>query len=170
MKNLYRKSLLGNFFIGAAIAAVMLLPNIALSQSLKERIVGPWRLVALYNEADGVKSHPYGEKPLGLILYDKSGYVMQYLTQPALPNFAIPNRLKGTDAEYRAVMQGSLSGFGTYTVEGNTLIINWVASTYPNRAGTTEKRSFKIEGNELSTVNQTASAGGTSYANYVRAR
>lgn len=44
------------------------------------------------------------------------------------------------------------------------------ASRYPNRAGTTEKRVCKIVGDELNSVNPTAASGGTSYANYVRAK
>ena len=53
----------------------------------------------------------------------------------------------------RAVVQGIVAGFGTYTVDGDTVIIKHAASSYPNRAGTTEKRTFKISGNELTSVN-----------------
>jgi hypothetical protein len=141
-----------------------------LGQSLKEQIVGAWRLVSIYNEEGGVKSHLYGEKPVGLAVFDRSGYVISFLSKPELPKFAAKNRLKGTDAEYRAVMQAMLSQFGTYTVEGDTVTIKWVASSYPNRAGTTEKRTYKIVGDELSAVNPTAASGGTSYQKWVRAK
>ena len=139
-------------------------------QSLKEQIVGAWRLVSLYSEEQGVKTYPFGEKPVGLFIFDRSGNVSQFLSKPALPKFAAPNRLKGTDKEYREVMQGILSGFGTYTVDGDTVTINWIACSYPNRAGTSEKRVYKIVGDELSGMNPTAASGGTSYAKYVRAK
>lgn len=145
-------------------------PGIALGQSLKEQIVGSWRLVSLYNEDKGVKFHPYGDKPVGQFMYDRSGNVSQYLSKPGLLKFAAPNRLKGTDKEYREVMQGMLAGFGTYTVDGDTVTIKWVASSYPNRAGTTEKRTYKISGDELNGMNPTAASGGSSYAKYVRAK
>ena len=32
-------------------------PGIALSESLKEGIVGAWRLASIYNEENGVKRH-----------------------------------------------------------------------------------------------------------------
>jgi len=150
--------------------AGLLSPGAALGQSLKDNIVGAWKLVALYNEEKGVKRHPYGEKPVGLFIFDRSGYVVQFLSKAELPKFAAPNRLKGTDKEYREVMQGTLSGFGTYTVDGDTVTIKWVASTYPNRSGTTEKRSYKLAGDELNGTNTTAASGGTSYAKYVRAK
>ena len=139
-------------------------------QSLKEQIVGAWRLVSMYNEEQGVKSYPYGEKPVGLFIFDPSGNVSQFLSKPDLPKFAANNRLKGTDKEYRSVVQGIIAGFGKYTVDGDTVTINWIASSYPNRAGTSEKRVYKIVGDELSAMNPTASSGGTSYAKYVRAK
>ena len=87
-----------------------------------------------------------------------------------IPKFATANRLKGTDAEYRAVVQGMIAGFGTYTVEGDTVSIKTIVSSYPNRSGTTEKRIYKLSGDELTTVNPTAASGGTAYSKYVRAK
>jgi hypothetical protein len=150
--------------------SALLSPGVALGQSLKEEIVGAWRLVSIYNEAQGVKKHLLGEHPVGLVQFDRSGNVSQFLSKADLPRFATPNRLHGTDKEYREVMQGMIAGFGTYTVNGDTVTIKWIASSYPNRAGTEEKRIHKIVGNAMSAVNPTASVGGTSHANYVRAR
>jgi hypothetical protein len=49
------------------------------------------------------------------------GETHEKVAQHALvPKFAESNRLKGTDQEYRAVMQSMISGFGTYTIEGDT--------------------------------------------------
>jgi hypothetical protein len=154
----------------AALAGLLSTPGIALSQSLKDQIVGAWRLVSIYNEEKGVKRNLYGENPVGLFIFDRSGNVSQFLAKPDLPKFAEPNRLKGTDKEYRDVMQGMLAGFGTYSVDGDTVTIKWVASSYPNRAGTTEKRTYKIVGDELNSVNPTAASGGTSYTKFVRAK
>jgi hypothetical protein len=145
-------------------------PGIALGESLKEGIVGAWRLASIYNEENGVKRHVYGEKPVGLFIFDRSGHFSQFLSKPDLPKFAQPNRLKGTDKEYRDVMQSMLAGFGTYSVEGDTVTLRWVASSYPNRAGTTEKRTYNIVGDELNSVNPTAASGGTSYTKFVRSK
>lgn len=153
---------------GGMLAALLSMPGIALSQSLKEQIVGTWRLTSIYNEMDGAKKHLYGEKPVGLVIFDRSGYVAQYLQKPELPKIAAKNRLKGTDAEYRGIVQGMISGFGTYTVDGDTVTIKWVASSYPNRAGTAEKRTYKIAGDQMSSTNPTAASGGTSHTTYAR--
>jgi hypothetical protein len=66
-------------------------------------------------------------------------------------------------------MESTLAGFGTYTVDGDSVTIRWIASTFPNRVGTTEKRTYKLAGNELVITNPTAASGGTSTARYARA-
>lgn len=158
------------YAVGAALAGLLLAPGIALGQSLKEQIVGAWRQVSIYNEEGGVKRYLHGENPLGLAVFDRSGYVISFLSKPDLPKFAANNRLKGTDDEYRAVGQGIIAGFGKYTIDGDTVTIEWVASSFPNRAGTTEKRTYKIVGDEMTAVNPTAVSGGTSYQKWVRAK
>ena len=155
---------------GAVLVAVFSMPGVTLGQSLKEQIVGAWRIVSIYNEDKGVKTHLYGEKPVGMFIFDRSGNFSQFLSKPGLPKFAESNRLKGTDKEYREVMQGMLSGFGTYSVDGDSLTLRWVASSYPNRAGTTEKRTYKIVGDKLTSVNPTAASGGTAYTTFERAK
>ena len=159
-----------NKFSIVTLAIALLAPGVVLGQSLKDQVVGTWKLVSIYNEQDGKKTNLYGEKPLGLLMLDKSGNVMTMIAQPDIPKFATANRLKGTDAEYRAVVQGMIAGFGTYTVEGDTVHIKTIVSSYPNRSGTTEKRVYKISGDQLTTVNPTAASGGTAYSKYVRAK
>lgn len=156
--------------VGAVLTSLLSVPCQALSQSLKEQIVGTWRVVSIYNEQDGVKQNLYGDKPVGLTMFDRSGNVIQYLSKPDVPNFAVSNRLKGTDQEYRTVVQSIIAGFGTYTVDGDTVTIKWVASSYPNRAGTTEKRTHNISGDEMTIINPTAASGGTSYQKLIRAK
>jgi hypothetical protein len=158
------------FAVSAILLCLLSLPGTVFAQSLNEQIVGAWRIVSIYNEQNGVKQNLYGDKPVGLTVFDRSGYVIQYLSKAEIPKFAADNRLKATDQEYRTVMQSMISGFGTYTVDGDTVTIKWVASTYPNRAGTTEKRTYKVTGGQMTAVNPTAASGGTSYQTFERAK
>jgi hypothetical protein len=170
MSGFMRRNVWANLAAGAILTGLLSGPGIALGQSLKDQIVGGWRTASIYNEEGGVKRNLYGDKPVGLTVFDRSGYIIQYLSKPDVPKFAANNRLKGTDQEYRAVVQSIISGFGTYTVDGDTVTIKWVASSYPNRAGTTEKRTYKIAGDQMTAVNPTAASGGTSYQTFVRAK
>ena len=166
----HKFSMKGIVTMGAMLLGLLSVPGISYGQSLKEQIVGTWRLVSIYNEDKGVKTYNFGEKPVGLIMFDRTGNAIQYLSKPGIPKFAISNRLKGTDAETRVAFEGMIAGFGTYTIEGDTTTISWIASSYPNRAGTQEKRMYKITGDELVSTNPTASSGGTSYASYTRVK
>ena len=140
------------FAASAALGIALSAPGIAFGQTLKEKVVGTWRLVSIYNEANGTKTNLYGEKPLGLMMLDKHGNTMNIIAKPDIPKFATANRLKGTDAENRAVVQGMIAGFGTYTVEGDTVTLKTIVSSFPNRSGTTEKRTYKISGDELTSA------------------
>lgn len=151
-----------------ALAAALFAPVIAFGQSLKDQLVGTWKTVAIYNEQDGKKTHIYGDKPVGMSMYDKSGNYVTYLAKPDLPKFASGNRQKGTDAEYKAIMQAMVAGTGTWTAEGDTVTIKWTGSSFPNRVGTSEKRTVKIVGDELTVTNPSASSGGTSYTKAIR--
>ena len=154
----------------AALAGLLLFPAVARAQSLKEQIVGTWRLVAIYNEIGGTKVNLYGEKPVGLTVFDRSGTYLSFFSKPDLPKFAVGNRLKGTDAENRAVVHGTISGYGTYTVDGDTVLVNHLASSYPNRAGTVGRSVYKVSGDEMTVVNPGAASGGISYQSFVRAK
>jgi hypothetical protein len=152
------------------VAVVLLAPGLAMAQALKEQIVGTWRLVSIYNEDGSGKRQLFGDKPVGILMFDRAGNVVQFLSKPDVPKFAKANRLSGTDKEYRDAMQAIIAGFGSYTVEGDTVSIRWVGSSYPNRIGRTEKRTYQITGDRLDSRNPTAASGGTSHANYVRAK
>ena len=170
MSGLGRKVGFGRLTVGAILVGMLSAPGISYAQSLKEQIVGTWRLVSIYNEDKGVKTNNYGDTPVGLLMFDRPGNVMQFLSKPGTPKFAENNRLKGTDAENRAVVQSMIGGVGSYTVDGDTATISWVASSYPNRVGTQEKRTYKITGDNMVSTNPVASAGGTSYSSYIRAK
>mgnify|MGYP003347236589 CR=1 FL=1 len=70
-----------------------------------------------------------------------------------------------TQGEYRnrAIVQGSLSFFGTYAVDEakKTVTFNIVASTYPNAAGTSQTRTIdKLTADEFVNTNPGASRDG----------
>lgn len=79
-----------------------------------------------------------------------------------LPKFASNNRNEGTAEENKAVVQGSISHFGRYTVNDADKSITFYieASTFPNWDGTEQKRPFPMTGDELKWT--TAASGGGS--------
>jgi len=123
--------------------------------------VGTWTLVSITLEQDGKKTDFYGPNPQGQETYEANGHVLVIITRSDLPKFASNNREAGTPEENKAVVQGSLAYFGTYSVSetDKTITTHIVSCTFPNWNGIDRKTSFNISGDELSTTNSTTTTG-----------
>ena len=111
--------------------------------------------------------------PIGLLIFTDNGRYSSQVMRPDLPKFASNSRTQGTPDEYKAVVNGSIANFGTYTVnEANkTITIRYDGSTFPNRKGAEDTRPVVIEGDELRITNPAPSTGGpTSQLVYRRAK
>ena len=147
-----------------------------LAKSMKEQLAGTWSLViAEITAANGTKTLPFGDHPKGQIIFTPDGHFSQVHVSGGLPKIAGNNRLNGTDADNRAIVQGTLSFFGTYSVdeEKKTVTFNIVASTYPNAEGTSQTRTIdKLTADEFVNTNRGAARDGPAAAAnyYVRAK
>ena len=143
------------------------------NKPLREQLVGTWTLViAEITAANGTKTLPFGPSPKGQIVFTPDGHFSQVHVSSGLPKIAGNNRLNGTDADNRAIVQGTLSFFGTYSVdeEKKTVTFNIVASTYPNAEGTSQTRTIdKLTEDEFVNTNRGAARDGpAAAANYYR--
>jgi hypothetical protein len=112
-------------------------------------------------EKDGKKTDFYGPNPQGQEMFDPSGRVSVVLTRSDLPRFASDNRQAGTPEENKAIVQGSIAYFGSYSVNetDKTFTIHIESCSFPNWNGTDQKRVFNISGDELNITNPTSSTG-----------
>jgi lipocalin-like protein len=83
------------------------------------------------------------------------------LMKPDLPNVAANSRLKGMPEEYKAIAEGVLVFYGTYTLSGEELTITFESLTFPNWNGTSQKRTVKLEGDQLTLISNAPARGGT---------
>ena len=157
--------------IAALIAIAGLWANAAQAQTMKQAIVGTWNLkIAEITAANGTKTLPFGPTPKGQIIFTQDGHFSQVHVSSGLPKIAGNNRLNGTDADNRAIVQGTLSFFGTYAVDEDkkTVTFNIVASTYPNAEGSSQTRTIdKLTADEFVNTNRGAARDGpAAAANY----
>jgi hypothetical protein len=155
--------------IGAAFALVST-AHVAMAQSASD-LIGTWQLVSALNTAkDGTKSEVFGPNPKGMMIFGPDGHFVQVLTRSGLPKFAADNRLQGTPDENKAIVQGSISLYGTYTVADKTLVLHVESGTWPSWTGTDQKRPLtSYTGDELSWTLQ-ASVGGTNVTTFRRVK
>src|SRR4249920_3818209 len=88
----------------------------AQQKSLKEQLVGTWMLMLISTKLpDG--SPAWGSDPIGLLILTDNGICSLQLMRSDRRNFASNSRVRGTPEENRAAVHGSISSFGTYTVD-----------------------------------------------------
>ena len=165
-----------NIFGLSVIAALglALLPGSALAQqkSLKEQLVGTWTAASWeQTNKDGTKFQRFGANPKGVNVFDANGRFFVMFARADLPKFASSNPMKTTPEENKAVMEGSIAYYGTYTVDetAKTPTLRVEASSFPHQVGSEQKRTINsLTASELKLSNPTASAGG--HIDYVMKR
>jgi Lipocalin-like domain len=133
----------------------------ALAQTAKE-LVGTWTVVSGDTvRADGSRASTFGDNPKGRLVFTDDGCFIYLYLRGDLPKFASNNRTTGTADENKAVVQGSIATFRTYSVAGNELSLKIEHSTFPNWIGADQKRTIAVTGDELKWNNPAGSGGGT---------
>jgi len=148
--------------IGAMALGTVVPGTVLAQQGLKEQIVGTWTPVSQYVDQDGKRLEPFGSNPKGIVIYDTNGRFVLVLQRASLPRFASSNRMAGSAEENKAIVQGSIAYFGSYSVDEKEQKINihYDGSTYPNWDGEDQVRLISIDGNELSMVSPVSAVGG----------
>ncbi|MEO5677827.1 MAG: lipocalin-like domain-containing protein [Usitatibacter sp.] len=158
-------------------ASILVLPVAAQYGGDRSReVAGTWMLVSLVNtQPDGQKSDVMGSNPKGKAIFTPDGHFSVNFTRDGLPKFASGNRVKGTPEENQAVVQGSISYFGTYSTDGadgtdRILSQKVEGSTFPAWIGEVQKRKFTIAGDQLQWVGIVGTGGGTVVATLRRVK
>ena len=147
------------------------LPGAGVAQTAKD-LVGTWTLVSAETvRPDGNSGPTFGADPKGLLILTSDGRFLYLFSRSDLPKFASDSRATGTPEENKAVVQGSISTYGTYSVTDKSLAIKVENSTFPNWLGNDQKRTITMmTGDELKWTNPAASAGGVAELVFRRAR
>jgi hypothetical protein len=130
----------------------------------KNNFVGVWKLVASeFERADGVKTYPYGEGTIGMLIYDEHGYMSVHIMRPDRPIFASGDIRNGTQGEIKTAFNGYLAYFGRFDFNENegTVTHHIQGSHFPNWVGQDQKRSFEFSDNRLIIKTQPIPAAGT---------
>lgn len=142
-------------------------------KTLKEQLVGTWTYVSVdIVRPDGSRVPLYGPNPQGVASFDSNGHYLLLTARAGLPKFASNDRMEGTPEENKAVVQGSISHFGRYTVNeaDKTITFHIETSTFPNWNGTDQKRPFTLTGDELKWTTPASSGGGSAEVVLKRAK
>lgn len=146
---------------------------VAQQQSLKEQLVGTWSLASVVNtRPDGTKYDPFSGKAAGLVMFDRTGHFSSQTIRFDIPKLASNNRQEGTTEEFKAVAQGVLSYFGTYSLDaaGKVLTQHVEISSFPNFNGANRVWAIAVTGDELTIASQAAASGGANEIKWKRVK
>lgn len=166
-------------FLTAAVSLLLL--ALALSsadvaareKTVREQLMGTWTLVLVDNVLpDGSRIQLYGPQPQGLLMFDAQGRYSIQILRAGRARFASNDKNQGTAEENQALVRGSNSHFGRYSVNetDRTLTFHIDQASFPNWEGTEQKRAFTLVGDELTYTVPTPTTGGTAAVGEVKWR
>ena len=118
------------------------------AQTAKD-LVGTWKLVSAVISKGSTKTDGFGPNPNGALVFGSDGRFALVFLRSDLPKVASGDRSSQTPDESRAIAQGSIATFGTYTVDGKAIVMRLEGSTFPNWSGAEQRRPFSLSGDEL---------------------
>ena len=143
-----------SILILSAIAALGLAlpPNsVAQQGSLRQQLVGTWTLVSCEST---VNAPVCANNPNGILIFDASGRYAQVSAARGRPKAATAgpqSRADVTPEYYKAIAQGLVANFGTWSVNeaDKTLTQKAEAALFPSFEGSENKLSVSLTGDEL---------------------
>jgi hypothetical protein len=125
------------------------MPN---SRSLKGQLAGTWTLASWEQEnGDGTKVQRFGANPVGIAFFDSGGRYIISVMRSDRPAYGSNAPLQGTAEENKATADGTMTYFGTYSINeaDSSIAIHIEGSSFPNWNGADQKRGVAIAGNQL---------------------
>lgn len=148
---------------------------VAQQKSMKEQLVGTWTLVSAASmSSDGSKVEVFGPNPKGTLIYTSDGHFALVQMRADLPKLAANNRAQGTQDENKAVVQGSIAYFGTYSVNEveKVVALQLEGSTFANLLGGSEQKRIvtSLSADDLKFANPRTPSGATLEVGWKRAK
>jgi hypothetical protein len=113
-------------------------------------LVGTWALESWeVVDSTGAVDRPFGEKPVGYIMYSPEGYMAVAFMSAGRTPFGAADILGGTPDEKSAAIGTYISYCGHYDVAGDRLCHHVELSLFPNWTGMTQERVISLNGDTL---------------------
>ena len=106
----------------------------------------------------------YGDKPRGQLILTADGRYTLVIRRDDLKPIAAGSRFKATPEEYKAIAEGSIAHFGSYSIDdgGKSITFNIETSTFAGWDGKPQKRPLTVKDKMLSYLVTAPSGGGGS--------
>lgn len=138
----------------SCILLCMVTPTIGRSAESEDsrRFTGSWELVSYeLRLASGTVLKPFGEHPVGRILYQENGQMSAQLMRAEAAPFASADMLLARADEADRAWRDYIGYWGTFTVDPKARVVvhDIQGSWFPNWRGQKQIRSFRFSGDQL---------------------
>ena len=139
---------------------------VAQQKSPKEQLVGAWTFVSADSvSSDGRRVEVFGSNPKGTLIFTSDGHFALVQMRADLPRIASNSRDRGTPEENKAIVQGSIAYFGTYSLNETEKVVTlqMEGSTFANLMGAGEQKRIvtSLTADELTFTNPRTPSGAT---------
>jgi hypothetical protein len=133
-----------------AVTALTLAPSLAQRETMKDQLLGTWKVVTLRATSSGKVSHPLGEQVAGYVSITPDRIWLLFVDSTRKP----PAAPALTDAEAVAMMKSHVAWTGRYSIAGLTpegikLTAHVDAASSQALYGTDRVYFMRVDGNRL---------------------
>jgi hypothetical protein len=169
-----RRNIPGLLVVAALSCCLLPGSSVAQQKTLREQLIGIWSLVSFDSTgADGKKTAVFGAQPKGILMIDAGGRYAMVLTDQGRPKWKSNLRTELTTEEFANAAKGLVAQFGAWSVdEGSKMLTRKVEGALsPNLAGTEQKVTVGLSGDELTVTDSNSGVtGGRTETIYRRAK
>jgi hypothetical protein len=112
-------------------------------------LVGTWRLASCVRRRGGRTEHPYGEQPVGLLLYTGDGRMSVHLASGDRTPLSSLDLTELPETEVALAFRTYLGYAGRYRISGDTVVHEVEVSSIPDWVGTELVRRVSTSGQAL---------------------
>ena len=112
-------------------------------------LVGTWRLAGCVRRSRGRTEHPFGEQPVGLLLYTQDGRMSVHLAFGDREPLSSLDLAELPEAEAALAFRTYLGYAGRYRIRGDTVVHSVEVSSIPDWVGTELVRRVSTSGEML---------------------
>ncbi len=117
---------------------------------LVEKLIGVWELKEFkFASGSGDCFFPYGNNPLGRLIYEKSGFVSGMMSRTDRKLLSTADFRNMTEDDRKSLSDGFNAYSGRYELLEDRILHKIDISIIPNQNGTVEERFFQFAGNTL---------------------
>lgn len=119
--------------------------------TLAENLCGAWSLVSWRIEYDNGRpaNEPFGADPVGLILYDRSGWMSATMCTRRRTPFSAASAAAASIASKATALEEYLAYSGRWRLEGRVIVHAVTYSLNPVLIGTEQRREAELSGDRL---------------------